>query len=262
MMLCSRSLGRLRRRTLAVALAGLLPVAASTQAQIVWTVDPKTSLAWWQMSPHLNHLWATTCPEEPSWRPGELRSMGWKIEPGLKLPAGTGYVEDTVHVPLYPRDKVRSVCSEAVEGRVLLPDTVTWRGARGEFAVRADALITGLAFRDIMMHHVLMTSQFPEIHFTLDSLVGLTRQADTLFGRAVGTFTVRGMPKPTTAAVKAFPVAGGMRVLAKWRMPAPDLMLELIPKLHYIGLGVNTAIWRDFFMGADLVFRPETTGAH
>jgi len=45
--------------------------------------------------------------------------------------------------------------------------------------------------------------------------VGLTKQADTLFGSAVGTLTVRGVQKPTTIAVRAFPVAGGMRVLAK-----------------------------------------------
>jgi hypothetical protein len=28
-----------------------------------------------------------------------------------------------------------------------------------------------------------------------------------------------------------------------------------------LGLGLNTLIWKDFFMGADLVFRPEATGA-
>ena len=28
------------------------------------------------------------------------------------------------------------------------------------------------------------------------------------------------------------------------------------PKLHYMGLGVNTNIWHDFFMGFDIVFRP------
>ena len=261
-MLCSHSLGRLRRRSLAAALAGLLPMAVAAHAQVVWTVDPKASLAWWQVSPHLNHLWATTCPEESTWRPGEIRSFGWKIDPRLKLPTGTGYEEDTVHVPLFPRDKARPVCGEAVQGRVLLPDTVTWRGARGEIAVNADALVTGLQFRDVMMHHVLETSQFPEIHFTLDSLVGLTKRADTLRGSAVGTLTVRGVQMPTTAAVKAFPEAGGMRVLAKWRVWAPDLMLQLTPKLNYLGLGVNTAIWRDVFMGADLVFRPEATPAN
>ena len=50
-----------------------------------------------------------------------------------------------------------------------------------------------------------------------------------------------------------------MRVLAKWRVPAATLQLELIPKIRYLGLGVNTLIWQDFFMGADVVLRPEAT---
>jgi hypothetical protein len=250
-----------RRRSLAAALIGLL-AAAAAHAQTRWIVDPKASLAWWQMSPNLNHLWATTCPEERSWRPGENRSSGWNIDRKLKLPrSGYGNVEDTLHVPLFPRPRVSAVCGEAVEGVVLLPDTVGWRGARGQVAVRSDALITGQAMRDVTMHQILQTAQFPEIRFTLDSVVGLTQQADTLFGSAVGTLTLGGKPVPTTAAVKAFPEAGGMRVLAKWHVPAATLQLELVPKLHYLGLGVNTLIWKDFFMGADLVFRPEAPAA-
>ena len=31
-------------------------------------------------------------------------------------------------------------------------------------------------------------------------------------------------------------------------------LLELTPKLHSFGLGVNVRLWRQFFMGADLVF--------
>jgi hypothetical protein len=246
----------------AAALIGLL-AAAAAQAQTRWVVDSKASLAWWQMSPNLNHLWATTCPQERSWRPGENRSSGWTIDPKLKMPrSGYGNVEDTVHVPLFPRPHVTDVCSEAVEGQVLLPDTMGWRGAHGQVAVRSDALITGEAMRDVTMHQVMETFRFPEIIFALDSVVGITQEADTLFGRAVGTLTLGGRPVPTTAAVKSFPEAGGMRVLAKWRIPATDLQVEFFPRLHSYGLGVNTLIWRDLFMGADLVFRPEATGAH
>ena len=167
-----------------------------------------------------------------------------------------------MHVPLYPRYQVGIVCSEAVAGRVVLPDTVMWRGARGEVTVRADALVTGDGMRDVMMHQVLETQAFPEIRFTLDSLVNLTRHGDTLLGGAVGTLTVRGVRQLTTAGVKAFPEAGGMRVLAKWHIPAATLQIDLVPTLHYLGLGVNTFIWHEFFMGADLVFRPEGTAAH
>jgi len=240
---------------LIVALAGLsLPLAAG-YAQTRWTVDPKTSLAWWQVSPHLNHLWATTCPGDPDWRPGEGRSGGWRINPKLKPPR-TGYanVDDTVHVPLYPRRKVAPMCVQAIEGEVLVADTVHWQGVRGTVAVQGDALITGEQMRDVAMHQVLETARYPEIQFTLDSLVGMSKQGDTLRGSAVGTLLLRGMQRPVIAAVQAFPDGGGMRVLAKWRVPARDLE-ELTPMLHFIGLGVTTNLWHDFFMGADLVFR-------
>ena len=257
----SRSLPAPLRRTLAAAFVGLLPAVAIAQTR--WTIDPKSSLVWWQMSPHLNHLWATTCPQEPSWRPGENRSPGWHIDPRLRLPEkGFSNVDDTVNVPLYPRDDVTPVCAEAVQGQVVLPDTVTWRGASAQLNVTAEALISGEAMRDIMMHQVLETKKFPSIQFTLDSLVGLTKDGDALVGNAVGTMTVRGVQEPVTASVRAFPDAGGMRVLARWRVPAETLMHELVPKLRYLGLGGNTNLWHDFFMGADLVFHTGTAVAN
>jgi hypothetical protein len=214
------------------------------------------------MSPHLNHLWATTCPEETSWRPGENRSPGWHINPRLRLPKiGFANVDDTINVPLYPRDEVEPVCSQAVQGELLLPDTITWRGARAEVAVTGDALISGEAMRDLLMHQILETNSHPKITFTLDSLVGMIKQADGLVGSAVGTLTIRGMPEPIVATLKVFPDAGGMRVLAKWHIPA-DTLRVLTPKLRYLSLGANTNLWHDFFMGADLVFRAEPTGAN
>src|SRR5882757_8516136 len=85
-----RSLHTLLQGSVAAVLLCLRTASADAQAETRWTVDPKASLAWWQVSPHLNHLWATTCPGEPSWRPGEGRSSGWNINPYLELPA-TGY---------------------------------------------------------------------------------------------------------------------------------------------------------------------------
>jgi len=258
-----RSLSRrwLRRRTLAAAILGLITTVPNAPAQMRWTVDPKTSLAWWQMSPHLNHLWATTCPGEPSWRAGEGRNGGFNSYGALSR-TGYGNVDDTVHVPLYPRQRVHRGCVEAVRGEVVVADTMNWRGVRGTVDVQGDALVTGETMRDVAMHQAMETAGFPEIHFTLDSLVGMTKQADTLRGSAVGTLTVRGVHMPITAALKVFSDAGGLRVLAKWRIPAPTLQLELVPKLHYMALGVNTLIWHDFFMGADLVLRSETPGAN
>ncbi|HUL03393.1 MAG TPA: YceI family protein [Gemmatimonadales bacterium] len=235
----------------------VLAAPAAARAQTRWTVDSKSSLAWWQMSPNLNHLWATTCPGDSSWRPGEGRSTGWYINPRLKLPK-TGYagVDDTIHVPLYPRTTVYPLCVEALRGEIVVPDTVHWRGVHGRVTVLGDALITGEMMRDVLMHQVMQTSSFPEVVFTIDSVTNPRQDGDTLRATAVGSLTVRGIVTPTTAQVRAFHDAGGMRVLAKFRMPATSL-LELTPRIHNLGLGVSTNIWHDLFMGTDLVLRPE-----
>ncbi|HUL03394.1 MAG TPA: hypothetical protein VLV16_09230 [Gemmatimonadales bacterium] len=250
------------RRHATIVLGSLLLAApAAAPAQTRWTVDTKSSLAWWQVSPHLNHLWATTCPGDSSWRPGEGRSSGWYINPKLKPPK-TGYanVDDTVHVPMYPRTTVYPLCVEAVKGEVTTPDTVHWRGVHGKVTVVGDALITGEMMRDVLAHQVMQTSQYPDIVYTVDSLTNVGHKGDTLTATAVGSLSFRMIPYPMTAVVKAFHDAGGMRVLAKMRMPAHNL-LDMTPKLHYLGLGVNTNIWHDFFMGVDVVFRPMQSGA-
>src|SRR5712691_12537271 len=155
----------------------LLTVPAATHAQTRWTVDTRTSLAWWQMSPNLGHLWATTCPGDSSWRPGEGRSSGWTISKNLKMPAtGDASVDDTVHVPLFPRHQVNPSCVEAVRGEVVAPDTVHWRGTLGTVLVNGEAFVTGERMRDLLMHQVMQTSQFPDVAFTLDSLAGMTKQ--------------------------------------------------------------------------------------
>jgi hypothetical protein len=237
-------------------------VAAATgsaRAQARWIIDGKSSLAWWQVSPHLNHLWATSCPQDPDWRPGEGRSSGWVINKALKLPK-TGYANDpdTIHVPLYPRKEVKAICTEAVRGQVLVPDTLTWKGARGQVSVQGDALLTGENMRDLFAHRaVLQTQQYPEIRFTLDSLVGMTRQADTLRGTVTGTFTMHGMAKPMSGLVVAYPAAGGMRVLAKLHLPAQSLLDDWGFSKFGLSLGVGTGIWQDLFMGVDMLMRLE-----
>lgn len=239
----------------------LLAAPAAAPAQTRWVVDSKSSLAWWQVSPHLNHLWATTCPGDSSWRPGEGRSSGWYINPKLKSPH-TGYanVDDTVHVPMYPRTVVYPLCVEAVKGEVTTPDTVHLRGVHGKVTVLGDALVTGEMMRDVLAHQVMQTSQYPDIGFTVDSLTDVVQKGDTTKATAVGTLIFRMNPYPMTAQVKVFHDAGGMRVLVKMHRKAHDL-LDWTPKLHYLGLGVNTNIWHDFFMGADIVFRPAGSAA-
>lgn len=237
--------------------AGLLALASSAHAQ-TWTVESKSSLAWWQMDPNLNHLWATSCPEEPSWRPGEGRSSGYFINRMLRRPPNKGdlNLSDTVNVPLYPRPEARDVCSDAVTGQVVVPDTVTWRGVRGAISVKANHLVTGFRQRDVYTHEkILEAARYPEIRFTIDSLVRVTRQADTLRGSAIGVFSVHGVDRPMVASVRAWPEAGGLRVLAKFGTPAPTLAKDYNLSTWALGLGVGTQIWYTLFMGVDLLLR-------
>ena len=251
-----------------VLLVALVAVGGGARAQVRWTIDPKISLAWWQMSPHLNHLWATTCPEEPSWRPGEGRSAGWVINKELRTvysggTTGDQNVADTINVPLYPRAKVETVCTEAVEGQVLIGDTTAWQSVRGVVAVKGASLVTGEHRRDAYAKDaVLQVSRYPAIRFAIDSLVNLTRQADTLHGKAVGVFTVHGVAKPMTAVVRSWPEAGGRRVLAKFRIPVKDLTREYGFSKFALGLGVGTKIWQDVFMGVDVLMRADAAGAN
>ncbi len=243
----------------------LIAAAPGVHAQTRWTIDSKASLAWWQIDPHLNHLWATTCPQDPDWRPGEGHSGGWAINRALKLPrTGWANVSDTTRVPVFPRKVVQEICSEAVRGQVLVPDTVSWRGARGQVAVQGEALVTGETMRDAFARRaVLQTSRYPVIRFTLDSLVGVTRQSgDTLRGTAVGVFSLHGVAKPVGAVFKAWPEAGGVRVLAKFHVPASSLVDEFGLSSYSLGLGVHTRIWKEVYMGVDLLMRREATGGN
>jgi hypothetical protein len=237
---------------------------AHAQGQGRWIVDSKWSLAWWQIDPHLNHLWATTCPAEPSWQPGEQRSSGWNVYPPDLKTYSYANVSDTIHVPLYPRRTARPLCKEAVHGHLVVPDPVSGRGVRGEVIITADSLVMGEDRRvQYAREMVFQTRIYPEIRFRLDSLVNVSRQADTLKGTAVGVLFLHGLEKAASAAVKIYPdsEAGGTRVLARIRVPARAFQNDFWPECNYRGcifsLGVRFNIWKTFFFGADLVLRPE-----
>lgn len=247
------------RLAFAAAFLGLLPTLADAQASVAWTVDRKSSLAWYQVNPHFNQLWATTCPNEFSWRPGEGRSPGWTINPKLIAPrTGLSNVPDTIHVPFYPRPTAQAVCRQAVDGRIMLPDTVTWRGVHGVVTVTADSLVTGENMRDVYARTLLRTAHSPLLQFTIDSLADVTRQADTVFATAVGVLSVSGRDKPLNAVVRSWPEAGGIRVLARLRVQA-RVLWEDFGISKYALMGAGTGIWKDFFMGVDVLLRPEGT---
>jgi hypothetical protein len=268
MMRSSRLLVPIARAAGAALLVGLAPVRARAQAH-QWMVDAKYSLAWWQVDPHLNHLWATTCPAEPSWRPGEGRSSGWTVESGND-PRADSYNahSDTIHVPLYPRLTARPFCKEAVQGHIVVADMKTGQGVRGAVIVKADSLVMGEERRAKWARDAaLQTTLFPDIQFRLDSLVDVSRVADTLLATAVGVLSLHGHEKAVTAAVRAYPdsESGGTRVLARIREPARDFVSDFWPgclgwRACVFGLGVRTNIWKHMFMGADLVLRPTRPG--
>ena len=226
-----------------------------------YTIDPKTSIAWWQVNPHLNHLWATTCPEEPSWLPGEGRSAGsgWAVDAtDIKLPPEFGE-QDTIHIPLFPRYKVRPVCTEAVHGEFIAPDTVTWKGAHGKIAVDAGALITGEKLRDgFARGQVLEADKYPQITFTIDSLVNVTHGGrDTVHAVAVGTMFLHGTNAPERINVLAWHDAGGLRVRGRWFLTGSDVWSKYGISKAALGLGIGMGIWKQLWLGVDLVMRPE-----
>lgn len=261
MILRSRLRHTLLRRVTTTALLCLLTALGNARAQ-TWSVDPKASLAWWQIDPHMNHLWGTTCPQEPSWRPGEGRSGGWTTEEAMNaktLKTGFNTNSDTTHVPLYPRRRVRFVCSEAIQGVIMVPDTINWRGTHGEFLIKANALVTGEGMRDTYERDaVLGVSVYPNIKVTIDSIVQTHRRGDTLTATAVGTWQLRGVTKPFSTTVKAFPEAGGTRVQGKFGIPVRMLVDDFGVYKRSLGLGVMMGIWKTLFMGVDLLVRSES----
>src|SRR5881392_309630 len=111
-----------------------------------WTVDPQSSLVWWQIDPHYNHLWATTCPADPSWQPGEGRDEGWQVDYATR-PVTRDAGNSDPRVPLFPRRAVHPVCRPILRGEVLASEDGGWRGARGSFTIAADSFETGSRMR-------------------------------------------------------------------------------------------------------------------
>src|SRR5262249_18629341 len=153
-------------------------------AQMRFTVDPKSSLAWWQVQPHLGHLWATTCPEEPSWFTGHTHSDGYRYD--VKMDPMHGRVSNEAQmaktpVPVYRGRHAKALCTQAVKGEISVADTSRWRGVRGLIVVRAEALVTGFNPRDdFARKRVLQTDQYPDVRFAIDSLTEVKSAGDTL----------------------------------------------------------------------------------
>ena len=228
-----------------------------------YKVDPISSIAWWQVVPHLNRLWATTCPEERSWLPPAGHDAGSEDASAIGKPTWKQLDTNLVPIPLLPRGRVRPVCAHAaIHGEIVTLDTLTWAGAHGDVSVDASALTQGETIDDNYAHATVMqVTKYPEITLHVDSIIDATRSGDTIHAVAVGMFALHGVAAPLSVHVRAWHEAGGIRVKARWFIPAHDLVDVYHISAMALGFGVGTFIWRDFFMGVDLVMRPDTTAA-
>jgi hypothetical protein len=254
------------KRTLKITLAAaaLLTSAAlpagTAEAQAAgyrFTIDERSSLAWWQMSPHLNHLWATTCPMEPSWQPGEERGSGWAYDPKRAPKKGYAAVVDTLMVPIFPRPvgAAQPICPSAVRGEIVAADTNSWRGIKGLISIRAETFVTGLNMRDEYAKKAVFQAQaYPDIRFYLDSVVDVQR-GDTMTGKAYGQFELRGVKNPMVVPIRAWREAGGMRVTGKANMNPAELVEKYRISQVALGLGVGTGLWKYLHLGLDVVLR-------
>jgi hypothetical protein len=240
-----------------IAVVASMPVADSASAQKAsLTVEPLTSLAWWQINPHLSHLWATSCPDDRDWRPGD--GVGLSEAQGLlkrmNKRVGSGNVLDTV-IPLYPRKKVEPICTEAVSGHVTVDDMKTLRGARGIIQVQLKELVLGKTMYDKYERAVLETSAYPTAEFRIDSM-SVTQPGDTALATAFGNFRLHGVDRQTAVPLRIWKEAAGLRVTGKITIPAYD-MIEVYGYSKYkLGLGVANLIWKYLNMGFDVIMKP------
>ena len=241
-----------------------LLVASRAHAQTAqrFAVDERSSLAWWQVSPHLNHLWATTCPQDPNWQPGDERSSGWAFDPKKAPKTGHSNTIDTVHVPLYPRPagQAQAICPAAVRGEIVAVDTNSWRGVKGLISIRADAFITGLSMRDEYARKAVLQSQsYPDIRFHLDSLVNIQGN-DTVTASAIGRFELRGVSQPQVVPIKAWREGNGLRVTGKFTIRPAELVEKYRVSQLALGLGVGTGVWHYLHLGFDVVLQKGGAG--
>ncbi|HEY0672634.1 MAG TPA: YceI family protein [Longimicrobiales bacterium] len=250
----SRSVARL----IVSAGVALLTGTATAHAQKVrYSAEPRASLAWWQIDPHFGHLWATTCPADPTWQPGEGRSPQYYVDYIRRHEIKESGRRDA-RIPLYPRKRIRYVCKPAVSAVVEVSDTSSLKLIRAQVSVIADSLFTGLDMRDAYARSkVLNTKQYPAIRFEVDSLTAIT-PGDTLKATAVGTFELRGVRTPMKSPVKVWREGGGIRVQSHFIIPASSLVnvYEMSPLA--LGMGVRMGQWKDIHMGVDmLLMNPE-----
>jgi YceI-like protein len=233
-------------------------LAAQTASRGKWSIKPRESLAWWQVEPNYGHLWATTCPGDPSWSAGESRSSGYNYRD--EQVAVTAQLNS--RIPLFPRGKVTPVCGDAVHGDISIADTVGWKGVSGTIVINSHDLTTGADFRDSYAHKaVLKTNAYPTIEFTIDSLTDVRVEGDTIRATALGQLLLIGKLHPKGARLVAWKVDGGLRVRGQIQVPAKDMTGSLGLSKFALNMGVVLGRWDTLYMGIDVVLKSPGTGA-
>jgi hypothetical protein len=241
-------------------LAGILMVSAvPAQGQVAYKLDEDRSLVWWQIDPHFGHLWATTCPADPSWQPGEGHSAGFYINYATRPKIRTTH-ESESRVPLFPRKTVRPNCRHAVKGQ-FNGDPATFSNFKGYVLANADSLENGAESRNAFAKkYVYSTASYPNIRFSVDSLTSVTIKGDTVNAIAVGTFELRGVSKATRVQLNGLRKDNTIRVRGHFAMPASELHERFGVSSTALGAGVGLKLWDTLFMGVDLILIPTTGG--
>jgi hypothetical protein len=248
-----RSIQRLLVTAAALALVAQTGAAQTATANL--KLDPQRSLVWWQIDPHFGHLWASSCPKDPSWQPGEGHSAGYYVNYAARPKISTTK-QNEVRIPLFPRRTVRPNCRNAVSG-TFSADTNNWGAVKGSIAVIADSIETGANHRDAFAtKYVYSSANYPTINFTVDSLTSIAVTGDTVTAVAVGTFRLRGVDKASRVQVKGVKEASGMRVRGMFAMPASELRDRFGVSQFAMGAGVGLKLWDTLFMGFDLILIP------
>jgi hypothetical protein len=236
----------------------LFASANEASAQVRYSAEPRASLAWWQIDPHFGHLWATTCPADPSWQPGEGRSPQYYVDYIRRHDIKESGRRDA-RIPLYPRKRVRYVCKTAVSAVVEVADTASLRLVRAQVSVLADSLFTGLDMRDAYARkNVINTKEYPAIRFDVDSMTAVV-PGDTIKAIAVGTFELRGVRVPMTSPVKIWREGGGIRVQSHFKFPANELVDVYQMSKLALGMGVRMGQWQEVHMGIDMLLMNPTS---
>jgi hypothetical protein len=244
---------RLIARSL-VTVGAALSIGTAAHAQNTrYSAEPRASLAWWQVTPHFGHLWATTCPGDPTWQPGEGRSPQYYVDYLRRSDIKESGVKDD-RIPMFPRKRVRYVCKPAVAAVVEVRDTADLATlVSANVSVLADSLITGLDMRDTYARKkVLETRQYPAIRFTVDSLTEVV-PGDTMKAIAIGTFEAPGVRTPMKSPIKVWREGGGIRVQSHFSFPASHLHSVFNMNPLALGMGVRMMEWNELHMGVDML---------